>query len=349
MMRRLRQVLYLALLLLAATAAVVWYGYERPRQARERRLELAEQALTAEDLADAAELVTPLIKETPGDVRVHRLHAQVLRRLGHSDEAHRALDQAVRLGLPEAARRREAALLAASEDFANAHGLLRQALRDSPTDREVLHALARGYARQHRWTEAEEFYARLLEVDADQDAVQLERGRARLEARRIEAAAEDFAAIVARSPRNFQARLLLAHCLLSNAQMAEAEAQLTVCQELRSECVEPLVGLASCAVERGDLNQAQARLQRAFSLNPKSGLVLNEQGNLYLLRQRYDLAAEMFREVIKLDPHDKRAHLKLAQALRKSGQPELALEHARRYEALDREEDTSQPASPQVR
>src|SRR5207248_7018444 len=130
-------------------------------------------------------------------------------------------------------------------------------------------------------------------------------GQARLEAREFGKAADDFRAVVRRAPEHFQARLLLAHCLLSDARMAEAEPELLVCRQLRPEAVEPLVGLASCAVERGDLNQAQALLRKALALDPGSTLALNEQGELHLLRQRYDLAVTVFEDVVRRDPWDK--------------------------------------------
>src|SRR5439155_16939484 len=212
-------------------------------------------------------------------------------------------------------------------------------IRERPEDFEVLHALARGYARRGRWREADDAYSRCLELRPDQTTVLFERGRARLEARELAKAAAVFREVVRQLPEHFQARLLLAHCLLSYARMAEAEPELLVCRQLRPEAVEPLVGLASCAVERGDLNQAQALLQKASALDPGSTLVLVDQGELYMLRQRYDLAAAVLEAAVERDPRDKRAHLRLAQALRQNGDPSRAQEHVRRYEELDREED----------
>jgi len=143
---------------------------------------------------------------------------------------------------------------------------------------------------------------------------------------------------LAAGPNHFRARLLLAHSLLSDARMADAEAELLICQGLRPDRVEPLVGLATCAVERGDREQARARLERALALDPSSTLALQEQGNLYLRDQRYDLAGPVFQRVVRLDPRDKQAHLKLAQVLRQQGDPEGARKHEEAYRELDQEE-----------
>lgn len=338
MTQRQRYRLFAAAIVLVPTVIVLVWWYEWPRYELKRQLEAAEEAIAIDDLARAEEMLRGLTQQNPDQLRPQLLYAQVLRRLGRANEAKIVLEQAKTLGLPELECRREFALIGAALDFAEAEQPLRQLVQERPQDVELLRVLARGYAKQRRWREADDFYTRCLEVEPDRLAVLFERGRARLEAREFDRAAVDFREVTRHSAEHFQARLLLAHCLLSDARMSEAEPELQVCRQLRPEAVEPLVGLASCAVERGDLNQAQALLQKALSLDPGSSLALSEQGELYLLRQRYDLAVSVLEQVVRRDPLDKRAHLRLAQALRHGGKAERAREHLRRYQELDRAE-----------
>lgn len=343
MQRRQRYLLFAAAIVLVPVAVLAVWLDQWPKYDRRRRLDQAERAVAASNLDKAEELLHGLAKEEPGDLNPQWRYTQVLRELGRTREAEAALERAKAAGLPESDYQREFGLLWASKDFARAEGPLRQAAQDRPGDAEVLKALAHGYARRRRWAEADEFYTRCLEATPDPDAVLFERGRARLDARVFDKAAADFREVVKRLPEHFQARLLLAHCLLSDAKMAEAEPELLACRQLRPEAVEPLVGLASCAVERGDLNQAQALLHKAQVLDPGSTLVLNEQGELYMIRQRYDLAVAVFEVAVQRDPRDKRAHLRLGQALRHNGDPQRAQEHVRLYEALDREDEQGSP------
>jgi tetratricopeptide (TPR) repeat protein len=74
-------------------------------------------------------------------------------------------------------------------------------------------------------------------------------------------------------------------------------------------------------------------------LDPRSLPALLEQGDLCLRRQRYEEAIPFFEEVVKIYPRDKQGHLKLAQALRFTGNLERAKRHELLYQELDREEE----------
>jgi tetratricopeptide (TPR) repeat protein len=163
----------------------------------------------------------------------------------------------------------------------------------------------------------------------------LGRGHVRLEAGHFSLAAADFREFLMNSPQHFPARLSLAQCLLSDFKIAEAEAELARCRELLPARSEPLVGLAACSLERGDQEKALALVKEALSLDPSSPPALTLLGNLYLRRQRYDLAIPVFESVIRLDPRDKQGHLMLAQALSKSGELEKARRHEKIFQELD--------------
>jgi Tfp pilus assembly protein PilF len=133
--------------------------------------------------------------------------------------------------------------------------------------------------------------------------------------------------------------LYLAHSLLSEARLAEAEVELKTCRKLRPDRVEPLIGLVNCAVEQNDLKAAEEWLKPAVALDRASPLVLHEVVNLHLRRGRFDLAREVLETMLKTVPNDKQVHLKLAQIFRREGNQARAAQHQQRYQELDQLED----------
>jgi tetratricopeptide (TPR) repeat protein len=307
----------------------------------------ARQAVARGDLDGAEKGLAALLRAVPDRAEAHFLHAHVLRKLKRFPEAQAALGRAQVRGLPRTeATRREAALIGAGLDFRPSEPALRALLEAAPADLEVIQALAKGYVNQLRLADAERAYGQWLRMrPADLDAL-LGRGQARMRTGRWNEAIADFQALLQQAPVHFHARLLLADCLLSSFRVEETEPELLTCRQLRPDRPEPLVGLAICATGQGDLDRAQKLLTEARTLEPGSPVVLQNLGDHYLLRRRYDLAEGFFAEVVRLDPRDKAAHLKLAQALRKNGRGELGREHERRYLDLDAEEARQQGGLP---
>jgi tetratricopeptide (TPR) repeat protein len=159
----------------------------------------------------------------------------------------------------------------------------------------------------------------------------------------------DFREVLNRSPNHFQARLLLAHCLLSEAKIPEATIELQTCRKLRPASPEPLTGLATCAFEQGDLDKAQKFIREALTLEPNFPLALHTEGNIYLRRKRFDLAIPVFERIISMNKEDKEAVLKLAQAFSQSGQTEKAKKYEEIYKKLDREDQLRQQAERGIR
>jgi tetratricopeptide (TPR) repeat protein len=332
--RRIAGILALFAIVLAVTALSGW----RWRQATERARQLAQAEKTLEDgdLVRAEELIGSMLKKDPRQLQPRLLQCRLCRLLGRWDEAERALNQALDLGLAEDQGRREYVLLEGRRQFARAELWLRQLQEQDPDDSEVVQTLVEGYSQKRRWTEAERSYSRWLELQPESTAALLGRGQVRQEMRRFELAADDLRKVIERQPENFRARLLLAHCLLSDARIREAEPELQICRQLGPLRPEPLIGLAGCAMEREDWDQAQALLNQALAFDPKSLAALHQQGNLFLLRRQYDRAIPVFERVVQINPRDPEGHLKLAQALRQQGDEPRAKEHARRYQELEK-------------
>jgi len=345
MTRRIPTLWLIGAMVLIPAGIGAWWWYHWPAYHREHLISIAEKAIEADNLPVAKESLEKLLKEKnrqdwkPGqEAHVHLLCAQVLRKLGQGNDAEEHLLTAVQMGLPEPEGRREYALLEAADNFALAENVLRRVLEDYPQDSEILQVLAQSYAQTGRWQEAEQTFTRWLGIQPDRIEILLSRGHARLEAGRLEQAADDFREVLARSPNHFQARLSFAQCLLNNFKVAEAEAELNRCHSMLPARSEPLVGLAACALELGDLEKAQTLAKEALALDSNSTPAWNVLGILHLRRQRYDLAISVFETVVRLNPRDKQGHLSLAQAFTKKGDLEKAKEHELIYRQLDKKQ-----------
>jgi Flp pilus assembly protein TadD len=291
--------------------------------------------MAANDLARAEEVLQRLNRHAPRNGRARFLLAQVLRRRQRPDKAEKALRQARQLGYPESECQRELALNEAVIEFTpqTADALIKL-LNDKPDDEEVLQALGEGYGRLHNWTEAERYLTRLIEQHPEKVEAWLQRGQVRQAARERDQnhdeAAADFREAIRRVPDHFRARLSLAECLLSDARIADAKSELLICRQLNPAHTEPLIGLAICAAEAQDLEQAQALLAQALNLEPTSLIALSMQGDFCLRRKEYADAIRFYQKLLSLDPTNLAVHLNLAQAFRQSGR----LEDAKNEEAL---------------
>jgi tetratricopeptide (TPR) repeat protein len=326
----------LTLMIVVPLAAAVGWWFYWPRY----QIARAEYAVAQEDWAGAEAILALLVRSEPSNVRAHHLRAIVLRHLGRPAEGQASLKRAMDLGLDPAAGRREFALCEAAKGFTqNAERNLTDALREHPDDRELLAVLAAGCERFRRWEEADRYYTRLVELDPDDPERRRSRGRMRLTAvgeyrGRADEAADDFREVLRTRPDDFDARLALAQCLLSDARLAEAREHLQVCRDLRADRIEPLVGLGACALEERDYAGAEQLLLAALRVDADAELALTLLGDVFVRQQQFDRALPYYRRVIERDPRHRGARLKLAQALQQTGRPDEAKEHERIYREL---------------
>jgi Flp pilus assembly protein TadD len=330
-----KRIIVWSLLVLAGGAIACTYYW--PEYERYRLWSTAQSAQTAGNLALADDSLAKLCKLEPENARAHLLYARVLREMGRAGDAEFHLSRAGDLGLVDEGRR-EFGLLYAPHDFRLAEGALQRALALNPDDMEVLVALAEGYVKTHRSSLAEKHLQHALELEPDNVNVMLGLAEVYVNRGYPAKSVTILRKLLSISPDHFRARLLLGHALIADARMAEAEPELLQCREMRPDHPDPLVGLAACAVERGDAEKAHQLLSQALDLNRNSTRTLNEIGNLQLHQGHYELAVPMFEQVLRSDPNDKQAHLHLAMIYRRTGKMDLAKQHQKRYEELDAEE-----------
>lgn len=319
MSHRRRYHLYLFMMIAVPVAAAYgWWQYWPQYQLRQ-----AERAVAAEQWERAIELASPLAYSNSPDPRALLIVGRASRKLGKHTDAERAIVQASRSGADEAAVRRELALTRAELHFSPlVESFLVKSLADHPDDFEVLAALARGTAEDGRWADAVGYFDRALALKPDDFDLRLDRGYLRLLAATEYASgsaaesAADFAELVRRDPNHYLARLYLAHSLLVDAKLDEGRIHLLICRRLAPDAPEPLIGLAQCAVEENDWDEADRLLRQALQRDPQSTSALTLLGDLHLRREQYAEAANAYRQVIALIPDQPRGHLKLSQALR---------------------------------
>lgn len=317
-------------------------------------LRQAEDAVAQKDFDHAESILRRLISHSPNNARARFLLAQVLRLLHHPDQAEESLRKALQMGYPTQEGERELALDEAAIQFRPPLTMtLRKLSEENPNDLDLLEALARGYASIRDWRQAESYFSRLIERQPENVEWFWKRGQARQyvavetgEGHNL--AADDFREVVRRVPDHWEARLRLAQCLLSNAQMTEAKDELWWCHQSDPKRVEPLIGLANCAWEEQDWDRANELLTQALALQWNSVIALAMKGDLHLLHQQYPEAIPYFQKVLVLDPANKAAHLKLAQAYRTSGRLAEAKNQEDAFQQLkgDKEKDARGPSRP---
>jgi tetratricopeptide (TPR) repeat protein len=291
-----------------------------------------------------------LLRQNPRDPSALLKLTNALRRQGRFSEAELTLTQAIQCGLSEKDGRREAALLLARTDWPpEVEGLMKSALRERPDDVELTQAIARSYAAKGRWLEAELLYSRLIETDSRQSEWRYQRGVASMRAAHFSQAIEDLRFVLSIDSTRYDARLYLGHSLLGDARMIEAETELRHCRKLDPAAVEPIIGLAKCAIERDDLDSAESLLAEASRLDQRSVLVLQEVAGLALRRGQSNRAIDALNRVIEIDPRNRQAHLQISQAYLAAGNFEKSKQHEKTYQELDRQEEARLSASRGVR
>jgi tetratricopeptide (TPR) repeat protein len=233
----------------------------------------------------------------------------------------------------------ESTLTRAAHDFGNAEKTLLRLHEEQPENTAVLEALARGTAQNPlELLRAEAFYTKLIEIQPERHELLLERAQVLANAKLYGRAAADFRAYLDHFPKEFLVRMKLVDCLMNDGDMEAAEDELMSLKKERPGDPAVLVGLGICVRAR-DLAQSKALLQQASEKDP-SPWILNALGNTLLLLKDYDQAISVFERILKASPNDRRAHFKLAVALRRrnreSDKPEIE-KHEKRYQELERE------------
>ncbi|MDM7324428.1 MAG: tetratricopeptide repeat protein [Thermus sp.] len=88
------------------------------------------------------------------------------------------------------------------------------------------------------------------------------------------------------------------------------------------------------AVREGRLEEAEARFQRALSLDPHHHRALSNLGNLYQERGELEAALELYQRALRLVPDDPVVHENLAALYKKKGDLDKMVAHMKRATRL---------------
>jgi tetratricopeptide (TPR) repeat protein len=144
-----------------------------------------------------------------------------------------------------------------------------------------------------------------------------------------------FTAVVARNDRYLPGWLGMADAQLALGREADAIASLQKALAidparegvrermdlLEFRAVQELIDTGRKAREAGNLDEAQAALDRALALSPSSGAILHELAAVAIARGRLDVAETHLRRAIQIDDNDASAHGTLAAVLERQDRP----------------------------
>jgi tetratricopeptide (TPR) repeat protein len=247
-------------------------------------------------------------------------HLQAARGLGHSIEEVR-LEEMLELAQSGALRQVEAALL----------GRLNE---QSADDGLVLEALAKGYLRDYRLTEAvrltQQWQARYPQTWQPR----FYRGQA-YEVRGLYDLAEaEYRAALEVGPDRPEIHLALAGACLSRPQYQEALENFRAYMRRRPRSPAVLYGIASCQRGLGQPSAACATLEELFAQQPEHGPGLLLRGKLALEDGRAEEALGWLRRAERVLPQEPEVLTALVQALRLLGQDGEAEQVERRLERV---------------
>jgi predicted Zn-dependent protease len=305
------------------------------------QLRAARAALDVGQPAKARTHLIACLSVRPDDPEIHFLLARVARRTGDTKEADEQLRLAKRLGgVPEEIQL-ERLLQDVQRGYMGAmeKQLLAYTEKGHPDTLEILDAMAHGYLVTFRLTQARDVLDRLLALQPENAPAWVLRGKAMYHMRGYAEAASNYARAVALAPEDADARLLLAECLLENAQPDQA---LTHFDELsqaaaptatRDELAVPL-GRARCLLELGRTEEAHAALERLSRSAPANFHVLALRGKLALRELDPKGAEPWLRKAVELEPGDRDSVYSLALCLQQQQNKDKKSEAARWFKQV---------------
>ncbi len=141
--------------------------------------------------------------------------------------------------------------------------------------------------------------------------------------------------VVNEFPKYYKARLSLADTLFKSSIYREAVAEYAILMQQRPREVLPLLGLATCYVRLGALEEARPLMQRLEESFPDNSEVLLECGRFALSESRPADAERLLRHAVELAPNDHEIHRELSVCLDRLGKHSEARQHLERFKQME--------------
>ncbi|MXO60147.1 tetratricopeptide repeat protein [Altererythrobacter salegens] len=303
-------------------------------------------SLIADDPAAAAEHLRAVVGRDPFHAAAQRLLGRALRALGEDDEAEAAELAAIRAATrdPEAL---EIAHALFEGDLQTAEGLLRQRLREQPTDVAAIRMMAELAARIGRLRDSEALLRRALELAPGFLAARGNLATVLYKQNRFEDASAELEEVLARDPASPSNRNLLAAALGRIGNYEEA-------LKLYGELLETFPDHAKLQMSQGHMLKTVGRLdegiaayRRALAIEPGLGEVWWSLANLKTVSfDDADIAAMEAALAGNPQPDDRlHLHFALGKAYGDRHQAEPSFLHYEAGNALRREQLGYDPES----
>ncbi|MBN9122240.1 MAG: tetratricopeptide repeat protein [Planctomycetes bacterium] len=288
----------------------------------------------------ATALLAKLRESHPNSAEVYFLSARQSRLEGNAPDAAVHAARAEELGWSRSQLARERVLRRAVTDARGARPELDDLLASDPNDSDGLAALAEGALQAGRSEEAVALAGRILERDPHDPRGLYLRGKARVQARQLDAARADLEAAVAAGPEplvHAPARLALAMCLLDLGEFSRAFDLFCAARDEGPSDPLALFGVGRSATYLGRLDDAERAFSAVLELRP--GHVETLVSLAQVVEQRGDLkrALGYLEAAERAEPDRRETHSRLAKILAALGQDEGAAHHESRFRALDPE------------
>jgi predicted Zn-dependent protease len=258
----------------------------------------------------------------PNSVQAHLLAGRAARRMGDLEgaEAHlrtcRRLypDKSDEIALEWALLRVTLGDLDENEAY-----LLERGTRSRRDAALVLEALAEGYTRLYRITDALRCLERWLEQEPDNVQAVFLRGNLWWQIQVPHRGVPDYQRVLEIDPERHEARWRLARCLVEGGGYDQALPLLEQTLNHRPGDPEALVLLARCEHMLGQPERARERLDGVLRDHPDHALALRTRGQLALLSGQPAEAEEWLRRGVAVAPTDYQVSWFLAEALEQQG------------------------------
>lgn len=297
----------------------------------------AQHALDDRDFDHARSYLSDYLRLRPQDAAAYFALARACRRADDLDAWEEHLRDAERLGHPAEEVRLEKWLgLAQSGALRQVEAALLAWLNDEEADDElVLEAMAKGYLRDYRLTEAVRLMALWQARHPEAWQPHFYRGQGYELVQRYDQAEAEYRAALELGPDRPEVHLALAGVCLSRFRYELALEELRAYQRTRPTSPTVQYGIASCQHGLGQAEESCATLDELFAQQPEHGPGLLLRGKLALQLNRPEEALAWLRRAERALPQEPEMLTALIHALRHLGQEDEADRVQRRRERVN--------------
>jgi len=324
-----------ACLLVGLTGLAIWYTIAN--LLFEYHFQKAQSALSSDQFAEAKRHIGYCLSFSPDSGRTHLLAARVARRSGDLKIADRQLHEAQRLlNLTDDIALERAMLVAQRGEVDGVELQLRPKIEQShPQAIQILEAMARGYLRTYRFSEANSCLKEWLDYEPDSAVANFLIGWELQQRGNKTDSTDYFRRSLELDPKNEMVRYQLALALLDNVQPDEAITHLELLAKNQPNNSEVQINLARCQHALGQVDEARSLLDKILEQHPDDPGALVERGMLANNTESPAVAEKYLQHALQLDVHNPQANFAYQKCLLALGKEREAAEQLAKVQRID--------------